>query len=176
VVGILSDHPLSDENFYDDDVILHYTDADTNTYYRTMASLPGDYMVLSRCPGHDYVGYPCINKQRGFGWSIQGFLDEASSLPVSLSIDQWQSEPDVRSGEKPSQLKGTLTVSNLTVGNHYVLFRWDGVADAFDKTKSTVVRRFTASKDTEVIEDPRSFQSDGATYYRCQADSEQLVV
>ena len=26
VVGILSDHPLSDENFYDDDVILHYTD------------------------------------------------------------------------------------------------------------------------------------------------------
>ena len=27
VVGILSDHPLTDENFYDDDVVVHYTDA-----------------------------------------------------------------------------------------------------------------------------------------------------
>lgn len=26
VVGIMSDHPLTDENFYDDDVVLHYTD------------------------------------------------------------------------------------------------------------------------------------------------------
>lgn len=121
-------------------------------------------------------GYPCINKQRGFGWAIQGFLDEASSVPVSLTIDQWQSEPDVRSGEKPRQLKGTLTVSDLTVGTHYVLFRWDGVADAFDQSKATVVQRFTATKDIEVIEDPRSFQSDGATYYRCHADTEQLVV
>jgi hypothetical protein len=25
-VGVLSDHPLSDEQFYDDDYIVHYTD------------------------------------------------------------------------------------------------------------------------------------------------------
>ena len=31
-------------------------EADTHTYYRTMASLPGDYRLLSHCPGHDYVG------------------------------------------------------------------------------------------------------------------------
>lgn len=32
------------------------TKADTHTYYRTMASLPGTYRLLSHCPGHDYVG------------------------------------------------------------------------------------------------------------------------
>lgn len=30
--------------------------ADTHTYYRTMASLPGSYRNFSHCPGHDYVG------------------------------------------------------------------------------------------------------------------------
>ena len=37
VVGILSDHPLTDENFYDDDVVLHYTD------------VPGNQCIVSRC-------------------------------------------------------------------------------------------------------------------------------
>jgi len=176
VVGIMSDHPLTDENFYDDDVVLHYTDADTHTYYRTMASLPGTYRLLSHCPGHDYVGYPCINQQRGFGWAIQGFLDDKAGLPLSLSIDQWQSEPDVRRGEKPTQLMGTLTVSKLQIGQKYVILRWDSVADAFDEAKSKVVQRFTAKKEIEVYKDSKSFSSDGATYYRCQEDAEQPVV
>merc|ERR1712216_151485 len=34
VVGIMSDHPLNDTKFYDDDYIVHYTDANTNTFYR----------------------------------------------------------------------------------------------------------------------------------------------
>ncbi|CAK9081843.1 unnamed protein product [Durusdinium trenchii] len=122
VVGILSDHPLTDENFYDDDVVLHYTDADTHTYYRTMASLPGSYRNFSHCPGHDYVGYPCINQERGFGWAIQGFLDK-ESRPLALSIDPWQSEPDVRRGDQPSQLTGTLTASGLTTGHQYASWR-----------------------------------------------------
>eukprot|EP00913_Durusdinium_trenchii_P002487 g2299.t1 len=139
VVGILSDHPLTDENFYDDDVVLHYTDADTHTYYRTMASLPGSYRNFSHCPGHDY-----------------------ESRPLALSIDPWQSEPDVRRGDQPSQLTGTLTASGLTTGHQYVLLRWDGVLDAFQDEKATVVYRFTASKDTEQYTDPRTFSSDSS--------------
>jgi hypothetical protein len=50
------------------------------------------------------------------------------------------------------------------------------VANAFDMSKAMVVQRFTAKKEIEVIEDPKSFQSDGATYYRCQEDAQQLVV
>ena len=120
-------------------------------------------------------GYPCINKQRGFGWAIQGFLGDAvNRRPLSLSIDHWQSEPDVRSGAVPGHFKGTLTVSELTVGGRYVIYRWDGVANAFDMSKAMVVQRFTAEKEIEVIEDPKSFQSDGATYYRCQEDAQQI--
>jgi len=177
VVGILSDHPLTDEEFYDDDVVVHYTDADTNTYYRTMASLPGDYFLFARCPGNDYLGYPCINKDRGFGWAMQGFLDEKESLPISLTLDKWQSEPDTRSGEKPIQLKGTVTVSGLKIGSKYAIYRWDNVADAFDYSKPHAAPyKFTASKETDAFPDPVSFASDGTTYYRCVADAEAVVV
>ena len=71
---------------------------------------------------------------------------------------------------------GTLTVSKLQIGQNYVILRWDSVADAFDEAKSKVVQRFTAKKETEVYKDFKSFSSDGATYYRCQEDAEQLVV
>merc|ERR1712137_442053 len=118
----------------------------------------GQYFMFARCPGNDYLGYPCINKERGFGWAIQGFLDEKTSFPLSLTIDKWQSEPDIPSGEK------------------YAIYRWDTVADAFDYSKSHSVHRFTASKETEVYTDPVTFASDGTTYYRCVVDAGEIVV
>lgn len=57
-----------------------------------------------------------------------------------------------------------------------MIYRWDGVANAFDMSKAMVVQRFTAKKDIEVIEDRTTFRSDGATYYRCQEDAELPVV
>lgn len=178
VVGILSDHPLTDETVYDDDVVVHYTDADTNTYYRTMASLPGSYFGFARCPGADYLGYPCINKERGFGWAIQGFLDDKNALPLSLTLDKWQSEPDIRSGASPIQLTGTVSVSGLTGGTKYSIYRWDSVEDAFNYDKPHSVHRFTATKDTEIYTDTETFSSDGTTYYRCieENDSHDVVV
>lgn len=167
VVGILSDHPLTDEEVYDDDVVVHYTDADTNAYYRTMKSLPGNYFIVAHCPGADYLGYPCINKQRGFGWAIQGFLDEKQGLPLSLTIDKWQREPDIRAGEKPEPLTGTITVTGLTKGTKYAIYRWDTVAKAFDYDHPDKVQHFTATKDTEVYTDPITFWSNSTTYYRC---------
>merc|ERR1712070_456345 len=59
VVGIMSNHPLSDESVYDDDVFVHYTDADKNSYYRTVKSLPGDWSEEHRtpkCSVSDYSG------------------------------------------------------------------------------------------------------------------------
>jgi len=172
VVGILSDHPLTDEEFYDDDVVVHYTDADTNTYYRTMKSLPGNYTGFVKCIGDDYLGYPCINKLRGFGWAVQGFLDQKQGLPLSLTLDKWQSEPDTRSGEKPIQLTGTVTVTGLSSGGKYAIYRWDSAADAFDYKNPHSVHRFIASKGIEVYTDAKTFSSDGTTYYRCVADAE----
>merc|ERR1719188_1782013 len=43
VVGIMSNHPLTDENVYDDDVVIHYNDGGTDTFYKTFAMLPGNW-------------------------------------------------------------------------------------------------------------------------------------
>lgn len=57
VVGILSDKPLSDGQWYDDDVVVHYTDADEHTYYRTMKSLPDDTDLQGSCAHPTYRGW-----------------------------------------------------------------------------------------------------------------------
>ena len=69
VLGIYSDHPLNDTKWYPDDYVVHGTDAKRYHYYRTFASLPTNVSASdqSLCP-EDYLGYPCIWSQRGFGW------------------------------------------------------------------------------------------------------------
>ena len=48
VIGIQSNHPLNDTTVYDDDAVLHYTDAGTNTVSRVISTLPGKWAG----PGH----------------------------------------------------------------------------------------------------------------------------
>lgn len=103
VVGILSDHPLTDSEFYDDDVVVHYTDADEGTYYRTMKSLPDDTTLQGNCASSDYVGYPCIYEKYGFGWSIEGVQDTKDGLPLSLTVQPSRSEPDTPWARRPSR-------------------------------------------------------------------------
>merc|ERR1712039_1026384 len=72
-----------------------------------------------------------------FGWAVQGFLDEKEGLPLSLHVEP-ASEPDTRTGHSPTQITGVLTVEGLT-----------------------------ADKDSFVYQDPKTFSSASATYYRC---------
>jgi len=174
VIGIQSNHPLNDTTVYDDDVVLHYTDAGTNTVSRVISTLPGKWAG----PGHSAkcgsLFHPyqyCIGYPYGFGWAIKGFAPKdsrsAAAMPASLHIDPWQSEPDTRSGKKPEALQGTLTVTGLTVGKQYDIYRWDSVKEAFsDYSEGYKRTSFTATKDTFVYADDKSFQSDGTTYYR----------
>mmetsp|Transcript_19448 Transcript_19448/g.41783 ORF Transcript_19448/g.41783 Transcript_19448/m.41783 type:complete len:365 (+) Transcript_19448:181-1275(+) len=176
VVGLLSDHPLTDEQWYDDDVVVHYTDADTNTYYRTMASLPDDTTFKGNCKDPDYTGYPCIYEKYGFGWSIEGVQDEKPGLPLSLAVEPCESEPDTRTGSSSENLKATVTIKDLTPAKPYVLYRWSSVEDAFDYTKATTVKEFEATASTESIKDPSPIESSSATYYRClPGDSQQSL-
>lgn len=174
VVGIMSDRPLTDKKWYDDDVLVHYTDADTNTYYRTMESLPTT--LEGQCNQTDYRGYPCIYEKYGFGWSIEGVQDEHEGLPLSLTVDPWVQEPDTRTGFVPEPLTGTVTVAGLTAGVSYTIYRWDSVATAFDYSQARTVRQFTATSSTEVYTDPTTFQSSSATYYRCLKSAEGSIV
>jgi hypothetical protein len=174
VVGIMSNHPLSDETVYDDDVFVHYTDADKNTYYRTVESLPSDWSEAHpypSCSNTMYSGAPCINKQRGYGWAIEGFLDDHEGMPLSLTLDHWASEPSPRAGKEAIQLTGTLTATALTPGSEYTIYRWDSVDEAFVYSDDKKIHTFTATDDTFVFQDPNTFSSFSATYYRCVSTS-----
>ena len=61
----------------------------------------------------DYVGYPCINNNYGFGYAITGVDDDKPGMPLSLAVDE-SSEPNTREGSKPSHMHGPVTVSGLS--------------------------------------------------------------
>ena len=174
VVGIQSNHPLDDETVYDDDTVVHYTDGGTNTVYRKLSTLGGEWAG----PGHQASCRPfsyCMATY-AFGWAVKHFVDDAQSLPASLAIKPYLSEPDLRSGEKPEALQGTLTVTELTEGSSYDIYRWDTVEDAFTYSDSFKKTSFKATSDTFVYSDDQSFQSDGTTYYRCVPQAAGLSV
>jgi len=174
IVGILSDQPLSDENFYDDDYIAHYNDAGTSTYYRSMDSLIGSYDGhRSTCPRVSGDGM-CINPDRGFGWAIQDFQDSRQGLPLSLAVEPWKSEPNTRAGESPTHLQGTVTIEELQAGTDYAIYRWDSTDAAFDYSVAPILR-FTATDAEKVFIDSKAIDSDSATYYRCIQDAGVLV-
>jgi len=176
VVGIMSDRPLNDTEWYDDDVLVHYTDADEHTYYRSMASLPDDTSLQGNCAKSDYPGYPCIYSKYGFGWSIEGLQDSREGVPLSLTVNPGRSEPDTRTGGSPEKLDGTLTAESLMQGKKYKVYRWDGVDNAFDYSKAHTVHSFTATSDKEIFKDPTPFWSDSATYYRCVEDAAETEI
>merc|ERR1711879_388227 len=88
-------------------------------------------------------------------------------VAASLDIEPYLNEPDVREGKTAQPLKGTLTVTGLTVGSSYDIYRWDTVDDAFTYSGSFKKTSFQATSDTFVYADGETFQSDSATYYRC---------
>lgn len=176
VVGILSDRPLNDTEWYDDDYVVHYTDADEHAYYRSMSSLTDGLSQSGPCARADYVGYPCVYEKYGIGWAIEGLQDAHDGRPLSLTVVPSRSEPNTRLGGKPIPLIGTVTIEELVENWQYAIYRWDSVASAFDYTKPRSVHRFTATGPTEVFKDPISIPSDGTVYYRCVVDSETAVV
>jgi len=69
-----------------------------------------------------------------------------------------------------------LTVSELTEGSSYDIYRWDTIKDAFTYTDAFKKTTFKATSDTYVYSDDKSFQSDGTTYYRCVPAGSSVVV
>jgi hypothetical protein len=181
VVGIMSDHDLSDGTVYDDDVFAYFDDASKTTHYATATEVPGQCefqagaaTCQSRCPT-GYFGQ-CVWDQRGYIYAVQDLADARDAVPVSLSISPYASEPYTRGGETPIDITGTLTISELKVGMTYDIYRWDSAEDAFVYNDAHKIRTFTATSDTEAFEDPTKFLSSSATYYRCVPATEQVIV
>jgi len=172
--GIFSNHPLTDPTVYDDDVILHASDQDMQPYYRPMHTLEDTPAMAGNCqnaqPGFGRNEmYPCFDEQVTYGAAIIG-LNVQGTLPLSLSVDDAaHTEPDVRSGSKANLVNGTVTVSGLSAGESYQLFRYNSTANLpaqapFAPT-AQVVTNFDASDTTWTHVDPLPFMSDTAVYY-----------
>ena len=168
VLGVMSSRPLSDPEWHDDDIIVHGTDASRFSYYRRFDSLPANITAHnnSLC-AEDYLAYPCIYEKYGFGWAVQGVVDKAQphGLPVSLEVDSVD-EPDTSVGRKPKPLIGTLTISGLSPGGLFEVWRWDSFATAFNYSAGAVVHDFNASSTGLTWVDPKAILSSSATYYR----------
>ena len=96
---------------------------------------------------------------------------KGATFPVSLSTDGAVSEPDVRMGQPPSNLKGEVTVTGLTAGSSYILYRFLGT-DALPKGPDFSAgfqykTPFTAAGPSWTHADPHTFLSSSAVYYVC---------
>jgi len=172
VVGILSDHELTDDTVYDGDVFAYFDDASKSTHYADRDQVPGrcDFdgwssTCTAQCDT-DYYGQ-CVWDQHGYIYAIQDFTDDRTAMPVTLSISPYASEPYTRGGETPIDITGTLTISSLTAGSTYDIYRWDSAEDAFVYTTANKIETFTATEETHTFKDPNTFLSSSATYYRC---------
>ena len=170
VIGIQSNHPLTDETVYDDDVFVHFTDNGEDTIYKEVSTLAGDWTPPDgRAKCHHMSRY-CIGPY-SYGWAIGGFLDERTGVPLSLAVNPWRREPDFRQHEKPIDLTGTVTAEGLRAGTTYAIYRWDSVEEAFEYDPKYKIHAFTAAGESFSFEDPKPFSNAGTTYYRCVVES-----
>jgi hypothetical protein len=172
VVGILSDHELTDDTVYDGDVFAYFDDASKSTHYADRDQVPGQCNFgswSSTCTAQCDTAYygQCVWDQHGYIYAIRDFTDDRTAVPVRLSISPYASEPYTRGGETPIDITGTLTISSLTAGSKYDIYRWDSAENAFVYTAANKIETFTATQETHTFKDPNTFLSSSATYYRC---------
>ena len=177
VWGIFSNHPLNDTTVYPDDWVVHSSDQDLNPYYRQFHTLEDTTAMDGNCanaqPGFGRNEmYPCINADTDYGIAVNG-IKGSGAIPVSLSVNK-QSEPDVREGQPPSILTGTVTASALTPGAKYTLYRYEGTetlpTDGTSGTTATHKTPFTPTAATWTFKDGFPIRSSTAQYYRVFAD------
>jgi hypothetical protein len=142
IFGIYSNHPLPDEEVYDDDYLVHGSDwaidGDKNLgYFRKFSSMVDTVEMQDNCKNaKDNSGglirnimYPCFNDQQNYGASIHGLADPKK---VSLRSNLYVSiinEPDVRIEEKPVEMDAWLVVNDVTPGQEYVVYRYNDHAN-----------------------------------------------
>lgn len=116
----------------------------------------------------------CIPRDTDYGVAIKGVLDaDKVTLPVRIAVGS-NAEPNVSLGQAAAQITATVTVSGLQAGRDYALLRYDGyqqvptkgAASAFLSSGFSSRHDFTASGLQYTYADPKTFASDGATYYR----------
>lgn len=182
IIGIGSNHELSDGVVYDDDWLLHHSNQDLMPYYRTFGSLEDGLHMDGNCQNAstsypNREAYPCFYDQVTYGMAANGFDTKVPTLPVHIDVDK-QEEPDVRQKQKPIDLHATVTVRGLTAGKSYVLYRYKGFnafpSQGFDRDYDRKVH-FVAAGVEWTYKDAEPFLSDGAVYYIAVLDEADAI-
>eukprot|EP00755_Sulcionema_specki_P025032 Sspe_Gene.82394::Locus_54004_Transcript_1_2_Confidence_0.667_Length_1574::g.82394::m.82394 len=176
VWGIYSNHSFDDLTVYDDDVLVHGSDWDQEGYYRAFHTLVDEPSMDGNCrnagnfPGVNEM-YPCIYSQVDYGYAITGFEDPKKvAKHAVLAVDSWD-EPDMNNPlKRPSDMHGKLTISGLVAGKEYTVYRFNGRENV--PTDSNYDHgyehkyTFVAQGAQHTWEDPNTFKSNSATFYR----------
>jgi hypothetical protein len=176
--GLFSNHALDDPTVYDDDWVLHASDQDLMPYYRPLNSLDDSLAMNGNCKnagagfGKNEM-YPCFDASVTYGLAVLGLdvngTKQSPLFPVSVSTPGSAGEPNVRAGQPAVPLLATLTVTGLTSGSSYVLYRYNGTAllpqgPPFSAGAESATP-FTAKGASESLADPTPFMSDTAVYW-----------
>jgi hypothetical protein len=160
---------------YDPNDVLTYNDNFGDQIVRPASQLSATRAACS----YSSTQGGCIPQNVDYGIAVTGVVDpQHVTLPVSLSVAS-PSEPNVSQGASPVQMTGTVTVTGLSSGVTYSLFRYDdytavpSAASAAGYASSSYTHRtdFTATGSTWTLVDPNTFTSDGSSTYRCVAKS-----
>jgi hypothetical protein len=180
--GLYSNHPLTDEEIYDDDWLVHGSDYSPDGvknlgYFRKFNSMVDTVKMDGNCkdaqaPHGLNEAYPCYNDQLNWGAAITGLADPKNiTLPLSLWVDNWK-EPNVRTGEKPVEMTATILVKGLTAGKEYVVYMFETTEaypsdSSFHEGGHKFKYPFKAEKDTFKFTAPDKIMSNEMAYYVC---------
>ncbi len=176
-ISINSSHPLTDPSYYGDDK-LTFSDHGLwqKAYYFTYAFEP---FQASREQANDLNGavYSLANEGSNYGLAITGIVDrDGDTLPVRIDVNCNYENPAIapQSNTRPDPMALTLTVtlSNLTPGTPYILYRYntlESIPDShFNTQASQAFERWPVAIDsgTTYIH-TQQIQSDEIACYRC---------
>jgi hypothetical protein len=96
------------------------------------------------------------------------------TLPVHLAVSAWN-ESNPTFGHRPRQMVGTVKISNLTIGNVYILLRYSsyehvptrGDENTFLESNFESSHQFAATETNYIYKDPNIILSTESVYYRC---------
>jgi hypothetical protein len=181
VIGIRSNHPLTDTTtYYEDDEIIFSDNGlwgvPTNPPYvfnYTFADFPH-----SRSEANDKNGevYSLPNTASNYGMMITGLSDsKQETLPVRVDTNVNYEKPEMKEGsnDRPASMAVTLTVtvSKMTPNTNYMLYRYNSLAavpeSGFKEKASNAVESWKISSDTGSYSMSKTIQSNEIAVFRC---------
>jgi hypothetical protein len=140
VIGISSNHPLTDTQYYGTDVITFNDNGEwtgtPNGQPKYVFSYEFGPFQKTRQQANSPTGtiYSLPDKTTDYGIAITGIIDEDhETVPVRVATNVNYERPAIKNGSNtrptPMPLTLTITVSGLNPGTTYNLYRYDSMAN-----------------------------------------------